>query len=361
MRRLALPVGVFLSSRLVTMAVAHVARLIKPQPLTAVLSRWDGQHYLEIVRNGYPSTAPGVAGTAAQSVHAFFPGFPLLVRAVAAVTGLAPNTSGVVTTMAMGTVAAALLWLLARDLTDETVATRAVLFFSFFPGSFVLGMIYSEGAFLALAAACLLALHRRSWVVAGLAAAAAGATRPTGLVLAACCAWAAADALRRDHDRRALAAVLLAPVGFVAWSWYLAVHTGSAATWLDSQRHGWGQGFDYGAHTTRSVGSFVAHPLDDFNRTVCVLTIAMIAAGLVAIWQWRPPAVVWIYTVGIIIPAVFSAILTSTPRFALTAFPLFIAAGRKLTGTAFAVALAVSAGLMAMLMLVAETSLRFTP
>lgn len=360
-RWLALPLAIFLSSRLITLAVAHVARLIKPQPLTAVLSRWDGQHYLQIVREGYPPTLPGGADGTAQSVHAFFPGFPMLVRAVVAVTGLAPNTAAVVTTMVMGAVAAALVWLLARDLAGEEVATRAVLLFSFFPGSFVLGMIYSEGAFLAFAAACLLALHRRWWVVAGLAAAAAGATRPTGLVLVACCGWAAFEAVRRRRDWLALAAPALAPLGFVVWSLFLAAHTGSATSWLRSQQDGWGQGFDFGAHTGRSVGSFLIHPLDDFNRSVCVLTIAAVVAGGVLMWRWRPPAVLWIYTAGIIAPAVLSAILTSTPRFALTAFPLQIAAARSLSGTAFAVTLAQCAALMAMLMLMAETSLVFTP
>ncbi len=358
---LALPAVIFLSSRLVTMAVAHVARLMKPQPLTAVLSRWDGQHYLDIAATGYPSSLPPGTGAGSQSVHAFFPGFPLLLRAVARVTGLAGNTAGVVITIAMATLAAVVIWSLARDLAGESVATRAVLLFSFFPGSFVLGLIYSEGVFLAFAAACLLALHRRRWVVAGAAAAVCGATRPTGLVLAVCCAWAAVEAVRSRREWSAAAAPALAPLGFAAWSVYLAVRTGSATSWLKSQHDGWGQGFDFGVHTARTIGSFLVHPLDDFNRMVCVLTIVVVVAGLVLLWRMRPPAILWIYTAGILVPSLFSAVLTSTPRFALTAFPLLIAAARDLTGNAFAVVVAVSAGLMGMLALVAATSLLFTP
>lgn len=357
-RRLAVPVAIFLSSRAVVLLAAHVARLIKAQPLTAVLSRWDGQHYLEIVRDGYPPTLPDGG---AQSVHAFFPAFPLLVRAVVRATGLAPNTAGVVTTVTLATVAAAVIWLLARDLGGEEAATRAVLLFSFFPGSFVLGLIYSEGLFLALAAVCLLALHRRGWLVAGLAAAAAGATRPTGIVLAACCAWAAVEAIRQRRQWSALVAPALAPAGFLAWSAFLAAHTGDPTAWIKSQRRGWGQGFDFGAHTARSIGGFLADPTGDFNRAVGVVAIAVLVAGLVLLWRTRAPAVQWLYTAGIMVPALFSAVLTSTPRFVLSAFPLHVAAGRRLSGTAFAVVLALSATLLGLLAVVADTSLLFTP
>jgi hypothetical protein len=280
---------------------------------------------------------------------------------VARTTGLAENTAGVVTTMAMGTLAAVMIWILARDLAGRSVASRTVLLFSFFPGSFVLGLIYSEGVFLVFAASCLLALHRRRWVAAGLAAAVCGATRPTGLVLVACCAWAAVDAVRSRREWPALVAPALAPAGFVAWSVYLAARTGSATAWLEAQQDGWGQRFDFGAHTARTIGNSLVHPVDDFNRTVCVVSILLVAAGLVLLWRMRPPAVLWIYTAGILVPGLFSAILTSTPRFALTAFPLHLAAARSLKGDLFAIVLAVSAALMGMLALVAATSLQFTP
>ena len=359
--RLALPAGIFLASRLVTLAVAHAARVLEPQPLADVLSRWDGAHYLSIVTDGYPAALPGGPGTTGTTVHAFFPGYPLLVRAVTSVTGLAPVTSAVAVNMVMATVAVVLVWLLARDLAGEEVATRSVTLLSFFPGAFVLGMAYSEGTFLALAAACLLALQRRHWAIAGLAAAAAGATRPPGLILAVCCAWAALVAVRRRREWRALVAPGLAPLGFVAWSVFLERRTGSALAWKRSQEQGWGQGFDLGANTARAVWRFVSSPLAGFNLAVCVLAIGVVMAGVALLWRWRPPVELAIYTTGILLPALASAVLTSTARFALTAFPLHVAFARALSGTAYAVVLALSASAMALLMLVASLSLQLTP
>lgn len=359
--RLLVPAGVFLASRLVTMAVAHAARLLEPQPLTAVLARWDGAHYLSIAASGYPSAGPSGAGVPGQTVHAFFPGYPTLIRAVRDLTGLAPETAAVVVTVVAATVAVVVIWMLARDLAGEAVATRAVLLVSFFPGAFVLGMAYSEGLFLLLAATCLLALQRRQWEVAGVAAALAGATRPTGLVLVACCSWAAVAAVRAGRGRRPLVAPALAPLGFLAWSVFLERRTGSALVWKRSHELGWGQRFDGGANTARAVGRFLTSPLGSFNVAVCVIAIGVVVAGVVLLWRWRPPAPLAIYTAGILFPALASATLTSTPRFALTAFPLHIAAARALPATGYAVVLALSAAAMALLMTVASVSLLFTP
>ena len=360
-RRIGIPVAVFLASRLVVLLSAHVVRLLEPQPLSAVLSRWDGRHYLDIVLSGYPAAVPGGRGPAGQSVHAFFPGYPLLVRLVRAPFDLHFITAALVVAVGLGTVAAVAVWLLARDVAGEAVATRAVALFSFFPGAFVLGMAYSEGAFLAFAAVCLVALLRRRWAVAGLAAAAAGATRPTGLVLAACCALAAGVAVHRRREWAALLAPALAPAGFVAWSLFLEARTGSATTWVSSHQRGWGQGFDLGANTARSVGRFLTSPAAELDRAVCVAALAAVAAACVLLWQWRPPAVLAVYSAGIVAPAVLSAVLTSTPRFALTAFPLHIAVARRLDGAAFAAVLAVSAAAMVALMLVAGLTSSFTP
>lgn len=360
-RRLALPAGIFLVSRLVTLATAHAARVVEPQPLAALLSRWDGAHYLDIATHGYPAAGPTGDGVAGQTVHAFFPGYPLLIRLVRDVTGLPPATAAVAANVALATVAAVLIWLLARDLAGEETATRAVTLFAFAPGAFVLGMAYSEGLFLVLAAGCLLALHRRQWVVAGLAAALGGATRPTGLVLILCCGWAAALAVRKDRQWRALAAPGLAPLGFLGWSVFLEARTGSPLTWLRSQRRGWGQGFDFGENTARTAWRVLTDPLESFNATVCVLAIVVVVVGVVLMVRWRPPAIVSIYTAGILFPALFSGVLTSTPRFAMTAFPLHLAFARKLEATGYAVALALSAAAMALLMVVASLSLALTP
>ncbi|MDP9387694.1 MAG: hypothetical protein M3Q48_07135, partial [Actinomycetota bacterium] len=175
------------------------------------------------------------------------------------------------------------------------------------------------------------------------------------------CAWAAAAAVRARREWRALMAPALAPLGFVAWSAFLEARTGSATAWISGQQRGWGQRLDFGVGTARAVWRFAGSPLGDFNRTVSVLTLVALGAGLVLLARWRPPATLVVYTAGVVVPVVASAVLASTPRYVLTAFPVHMAVARAVSGTGFAVALALSAAAMAVLMLVAELSLALTP
>ena len=77
---------------------------------------------------------------------------------------------------------------LARRLYDNDVAERAMVLFAVFPGSFVLSYAYAEALLIVLAALCLWFLLDEHWLLAGLAAALATATRPNGIALVAACA-----------------------------------------------------------------------------------------------------------------------------------------------------------------------------
>ena len=138
-------------------------------PLLTALTGWDGSWYVQIARHGYGDQS---------GVMAFFPGYPMSIRLVAAVTGLSDSAAAVVAALAWGALAAVLLWALSSALGDRSFADRSTALFAFFPGSFVFTMAYSEPMMLAASIGCLLCLHQRRWVLAGLCGALATATRP---------------------------------------------------------------------------------------------------------------------------------------------------------------------------------------
>ena len=93
-----------------------------------------------------------------------------------------------------------LVGVLARRLFDTDVAERAMVLFAVFPGSFVLSYAYAEALLIVLAALCLWFLLDERWLLAGITAALATATRPNGLALVAACAVAAFLAIRARRD-----------------------------------------------------------------------------------------------------------------------------------------------------------------
>jgi len=328
--RLAHPLGWYVGSRLLVLAVAALAVAVRPGVTAArLVSAWDAGWYLNLVKHGYPTAVPDVAGHAAKTPLAFFPLFPMLARAVAWLFHV-PNavaTTGV--SVVFGAVATVLVARLAARLTDEHRARRATVLFCLFPGSAVFSLGYSESLMIALAAGCLLALLDRRWWLAGLTAALATATRPNAAGLVAACAVASAAAILQRREWRSLVAPLLAPAGIVGFLGYLGRHTGEPGVWFRVQREAWHQEFDFGLNTAKTIWNFIVDPLGDSHQiavmVLLVFTLACTAAFLSMRRGWGWP--VTVYTLSVVVLATASTIDIVRPRAILTAFPLFIGLG----------------------------------
>jgi hypothetical protein len=326
---------IFIAIRAVSVAV--LTGFAGPAELAQRLASWDGGYYLQLAQQGYPDSLAGRIGDG--SPVAFFPLYPLTIRLadpLVPVGHLLPPALAI--TLAAGTAAAALIATIAYRLfatrLDQAAARRAALVvaaaWSAGPASFVLSMAYSEALFTALAAASLLALSSDRWWLAGLTALLAGATRPTGVVLVACCLIPAVPALRR-RSAAPLAAVLLAPLGVLAFLGWAAWRYHRADAWFAAQREGWGMYADGGITTVRETVRYVLHPTD---RPLGLAVIAVIAAALallVVLIRQRQPTVLIGYAAGVVILALSThGVFGSIPRFLLPAFPLLLPLGPPL-------------------------------
>jgi hypothetical protein len=355
------PAGMYVASRLVVFVSFWTASRIVPNlGLASTFTAWDGGWYLLAARSGYPQSVPVVDGHAAQSVLAFFPLYPICVRAVHGVFGVSFRTAGMLVAGAAGLVAVILLRMLLERMWGPEAADRGVTVFCFFPGALVLSLTYSEPLMLALSIGCLLALLRRRWLVAGLLAALTTATRPNAVALVAACAWASLSAIRSDRDWRSLAAPVLAPAGFLAFQAFLWAHTGRIDAWWLTQRDGWGERLSVTA-TWDKVSAVVRHPLADVNLAVAVAGTVFIVVTLVLLVRARPPGPVLVYTAGVVLLALCSKTLGARPRFVLTAFPLVVVLGRWLRGNAFAVVAGCCAAILGSFAIVSVASLLITP
>jgi hypothetical protein len=296
------------------------------QPILDVLTSWDGQWYLRVIMNGYPtSVRPNVTYEVDDARAAFFPAYPMLVRLFDAVLPGNEVTAAIVTNFVLGAIAVLMIGLLAREVFDIEVAERSMVLACIFPGAFVLSFAYTEALLLCVAAACLLCLLRRQWLLAGVLAAVGTATRPNGIALVLACAVAAFFAIKDRREWRSLVAPALAPLGFVGFMLFLDRHTGERGVWFRVQREAWSEGVSFGFTAIRNTWEAVSRPLSSPTDTITAVTLVTMLVMLWFLWKRRLPAPLVAYVVGILGLMLLPSTVTARPRFLYTAFPLLIA------------------------------------
>ena len=355
----AFAVLVYALSRVATFLTAAGIALISKGSFGSVFTRWDGGWYLAIVREGYPSFVPTGTGVGAQSSIAFFPGYPIVVRALSSPVGLSPVFIGCVVSLIAGLFATVGLWHLAARLTDDATADRTVVLFAFMPAAFVMSMVYADALFVCLAVVCLLALLDGRWVAAGAAAAGAGFVRPTAIALIVACLWAAVAAIRAGRSWRALVAPAIAPVGtllYLGYSWW---HTGQALAFFQVQSRGWGNRIDLGGANVRAVLRHVSEARVTFFVGVLAIIVGGLAVGFWLLVRWRAPGFVVAYVSVVMGLPILATNPVSIPRFLLAAFPLLIPLAARISPRTILPVAATSGVLMGTLFFV--TGLGTTP
>jgi hypothetical protein len=275
---------------------------------------------------------------------AFFPLYPLTVRAVSFLFG-STVVAGLVVSAAAFLAALVALWRLADLELGSGAAGRTVWLLALFPASLFFSAIYAESLFLALSVGAFLAARQGRWARAALLGAAAGATRNTGAFLIVPLAlfyWQSRPGPARRPDRDALW-LLLAPVGALAFAAYQWAHFGDPLTGAHAERW-WGRELVGPLRGLQAVGENVGDVVSNLVHGVhlssvasqlgllgCMALAVVAFAGVVR----RLPAPYWTWA-GIGLVSMLSAPmpnspLSATPRFLAVLFPLFMWGGAVLT------------------------------
>lgn len=146
-----------------------VGRLLSPW------AHWDGVWFVRIAADGY---------AAHTSSEAFFPLYPLLVRAVAAGVG-DHVVAGLIVSLVCYSGAMIVLFRLVRTELGSEVALWSVVLLSVFPTALFFQAVYSEALFLLLTLLAFWWARGGRWALAGLAGMLAVLTRSSGLLLLA--------------------------------------------------------------------------------------------------------------------------------------------------------------------------------
>jgi hypothetical protein len=322
-----------------TLAVA-IAKFGLDLSWARAFAPWDGPYYRSIVEHGYPAFVPDAAREDLAS-GAFFPLYPLLVRGVTAVTGTHTVGTGVVVNLLLGAAAVLLVHLAAREVLPEGTAFRAAVLFAVLPGGAVFTIFLSDPLLVVLCAAGLLFLARRQWLVAGLVAAAATATRPNGVGLVVAAAVAAWLAIRKDGEWRALVAPVLAPLGMIGYWAYLGAHTGVWNAWFVIQDRFWQQRLDFGIE----FAYILKNPIELLGDGSYVVVELGFPFLLLVAWCIRRgariPLVPAAFTATLVAQMVLYSGVGPRPRFLLIAFPLTWLIAQRVRGRWLAALIAV--------------------
>ncbi|NOJ80441.1 hypothetical protein BHS06_25285 [Myxococcus xanthus] len=292
---------------------------------------WDSSWYMRIAQEGY-QFAPGQ-----QSSVAFFPLYPLLIRAV---ESLGPNVyqSGVLITLLCGPLALMLFTVWARKLTDEDTALKAGLLMACYPFTlYFYGAMYSDALFVLLVVAAFLLLERGHLGAAVLVAAVATAARP---VAPAVVLGLLVRRLEWKHARgEKWSAVDFLPVlsglGFGAYMLFLWHQFGDPVAFVKVQGSpGWEQ--IPGWHTWLKVSWFervVLAPQDKREAFRLAAHAFFTLLALALVWPTRK-LLGWGYAVYLLaivgLPAWSTKDFMGMGRYLLSAFPVFLTAAMLL-------------------------------
>jgi hypothetical protein len=344
-------VAIYLASRFAVLLGVLFAALIAP-PLRASdwTLRWDSFWYLNTAEHGYPPNLNPLSPERPYNANSFFPLWPLLVRAVTALTGHHVILAAYLTNAVLGGVLALLIWRLFRRFTDEPTADLSVALFLFFPGTNVFSAAYSEPLALCLAVLALHALLDERWIAAGVWCALAGATRPpVALAVTAAAVWAVVSACRRGRWR-SIVSLLLAPLGLLGFALFQWRRTGDLLAFHTAEDRLFAHRLDGGVSFVRVV---VRQALENTRShqaglAVSVLIGTCLLVALAVVFVRDPPdRLLVVYTVAVLLPVVLDSALLPKVRFVAAAFPLFLPLAGRLRPLAAGLVLGLEGTLLA--------------
>ncbi len=297
------------------------------QSLLGVWAHWDGFWYLSIATLGYTGRAVATA---------FFPLYPLLVHLFGGT-----DVSGLVVSFASFLGGSWLIYQIARRELGSDAAWYTIVALAFFPSSFYFTAVYPEALVLLLSAGALylLSLGRVGWaaLIAGIASAASVDGILLGLPILITL-W------QQHRPWREWLSLLLVPLGLLAYMVYLTFAFGSPLTFQHAQAH-WGRSFaplwttfslaarDFWRHFPQLAWPHLfatGEPLVVISNTWNLLfTLLGLVLLYYAIRRLRPA--LWSYALVVLLVPLFypsnGVPLMSAPRFLLSAWPIFLAAG----------------------------------
>jgi hypothetical protein len=306
-----------------------------------------------------------------QQNVAFFPAFPMAMRATGSLLGawrpgIGPIARSKLVLFGGWLFALVAFWYAlvyvyrwSETRAGPTVARSTVTLLAVYPFAVFFSAPYTEGLYLLAAAATFFHFERQEWLRAALWGLLIGMVRPNGALLAIPLAILAAQTRRLDAPRRVQPAFWLALVapaaGLCLYGLFVQHLTGRFFAWSDVQV-AWGRTYQLTTWVGLELTRMTEHGVIEYPENAPVTVLNGLAAVMALMLLWRIGRAAGIsYVVFVLVnllPAIVSGGLMSVGRFTSTLFPLFfglalVLPARQLTG--WVVAFSILQGLFAVL------------
>ncbi len=315
--------AVALCGAILRIAVLCMHAFVKDKTFLSALRAWDSEYYLQIAQNGYFDAQISNQDVPAHEVTlAFFPGYPMLVRAVSFLTGMGTASAAFVVSFIS---LVALTWgtvEIADRMGAKTWAkVGAAIAVTCAPMAIVFSMPYTEALFGALVAWALVAMIDRRWLLAGGLIFLLGFVRLTSVGMVATLGLMVLVYGRRNW--RAWLAVFIAPLSLLMYILWANSHLQHVGGYFGTQAKHWHSQFDFGAATLR-WGWKALTESDQLGYGLSVLV--MLAVPVLLFLTWRKiPWPVWVFCAVLTANVLLSdGIMHSRPRLLLPAAMLLI-------------------------------------
>jgi Gpi18-like mannosyltransferase len=345
----------YLAYGLIALAV-HAAGATADDGSAPSFRQLDAIWYELIAQHGYLHT-----GQPADQGVAFFPLYPLLVRAADVALPGGTTVAAIAVSAVAYLAALTVLHRLAASELEHATATRALCCLALYPTAFFLAVGYNMSVYLLLFGGSVYALRQGYWWLGAAIAGLATATRTSALVLVVAFGWEYVRQVGWRPSRR-LAALALVPSGLLAYAGYLWAALGDPLAFAHAQRY-WSRHLDWPWVAPARTVVRLAAP-GGFYNALDLSTVALLLAALVlaCVGGYRLATHQRLYPLliaGLVLlmisfpvaPALQELPLKSAARHSLEAFPAFLMFARVLRGRRWAMPLAAGAALLQVLLL----------
>jgi hypothetical protein len=293
----------------------------------SIYDRWDVLNYMLIARDGY--------GSEYHFVN-WFPPVPVVMR-TAIWAGISPLYTATFVVLVLALVTVLVMYLLVRLDHGPELSRNAALYLMIFPPAFFLYVPYNEAFLLVSVVTSFYFARRRMWPLAGMAAAVASGTRVPGVLIGVGLAVEYASSIDWNwrNVRTNVLWLALTPVGLFVYMTYLYFAVDDPIAFY-TRVHDIPHAETIAAHS--GLTHFIPSILQDIRtiwitRSINEFTLNVTGLAGLVYWGCALAAMVWLrmrasyiaYSAIIMAPALWVGRLDALNRYALPAFPMFIA------------------------------------